>query len=231
MRREHAIRILREHEHDIRAKGVTRLALFGSTARDQARPDSDVDLLVDYDGEGRSALEFFCLEGFFSELLGAEAEVAKRDRLKRFLKDAILAEALEIFPNPACPPYYPNGAPVAKRSPRQALEDIRVEVAAIEGFIAGRSFEVYQSDGMLRRAIERSVEIISEASRKLPPELTDTHPKVAWKKIRGIGNILRHAYPDVDPATVWDIATVHIRPLKTAVAAMIAEVEKAGSST
>jgi uncharacterized protein len=226
MRRDDAIRILREHEHDIRARGVTRLALFGSTARDEAGRDSDVDLLVDYDGEGRSALDFFDLEEFFSELLGAEAEVAERDRLKRFLKDAILAEALEIFPHPARPPYYPNGVPVAKRSPRQALEDIGVEVAAIEGFVAGQSFEAYQFDGMLRRAIQRSVEIISEASRKLPPELTDAHPEVAWKKIRGIGNILRHAYPDVEPETIWEIATVHIRPLKAAVAAMIAEVEK-----
>lgn len=47
MRRDDAIRILREHASEIRAEEVTRLALFGSTARDQARPDSDVDLLVD----------------------------------------------------------------------------------------------------------------------------------------------------------------------------------------
>jgi uncharacterized protein len=224
MRRDDAIRILREHEAEIRAKGVTRLALFGSTARDQAGRDSDVDLLVDYDGNGRSALDFFGLEEFFSELLGAEAEVAQRDQLKRFLKDAILAEALEIFPN-AATPSYSNGVLVAKRSPRQALEDISVEVAAIERFVADRSFEAYQSDGMLRRAVERSVEIISEASRKLPAELTEAHPDVPWKKIRDIGNILRHAYP-VEPEKIWEIATVHIRPLRAAVAAMIAEVEK-----
>ena len=108
MRRDDAIRILREHEAEIRAKGVTRLALFGSTARDQAGRDSDVDLLVDYDGEGRSALDFFGLEEFFSELLGAEAEVAQRDQLKRFLKDAILAEALEIFPQSRHSPLLPE---------------------------------------------------------------------------------------------------------------------------
>ena len=81
---------------------------------------------------------------------------------------------------------------------------------------------------MLRQAIERNVEIISEASRKLPAELTDAHPDVAWKKIRDIGNILRHAYPDVEPEKIWEIATVHIRPLKAAVAAMIEAVKAEG---
>lgn len=131
MRRDDVIRILREHESEIRAQGVTRLALFGSTARDQARTDSDVDLLVDYDEEGRSALDFFGLDAFFSELLGAEAEVAKRDRLKRFLKDATLVEALEIFPNPPLP-LLSERSSNGERSPRQALEDIKVEVAAME---------------------------------------------------------------------------------------------------
>lgn len=228
MRRDDAIRILREHEGDIRAKGVTRLALFGSTARDQAGRDSDVDLLVDYDGEGRSALGFFGLEEFFSELLGAEAEVAERDQLKRFLKDAILSEALEIFPNPARPPYYPNGAPVAKRSPRQALEDIKDAVLAIEEFTVGKTYDDYLRVRMLQRAIERSVEIISEASRKLPAELTNAHPEVTWKKIRDIGNVLRPAYPDVEPEKIWEIAAVYIRPLKAAVAAMIEAVKAEG---
>ena len=231
MRRDDAIRILREHESQIRAQGVTRLALFGSTARDQARTDSDVDLLVDYNEDGRSALDFFGLEEFFSELLGAEAELAKRDRLKRFLKDAILVEALEIFPNPATPPYYPNGVPVAKRSPRQALEDIKDAVLAIEEFTVAKTYADYLGVRMLRQAIERNVEIISEASRKLPAELTEAHPDVPWRKIRGIGDILRHAYPDVEPEQIWDIATIHIHPLKAAVLAMIAEVEKVKHST
>lgn len=96
----------------------------------------------------------------------------------------------------------------------------------MERFVTGQSFEAYQSDGMLRRAVERSVEIISEASRKLPAELIEAHPDVPWKKIRGIGDILRHAYPDVQSERIWDIATIHIRPLKAAVAVMVEAVER-----
>lgn len=49
MVRDDAIRILGEHAEEIRAKGVTRLALFGSTARNEARASSDIDVLVDID--------------------------------------------------------------------------------------------------------------------------------------------------------------------------------------
>lgn len=227
MRRNDAISILSRHEADIRARGVTRLALFGSIARDDARSDSDVDLLVDFEPPpGGSGLDYFGLPEFFSGLLGRDAEVVPRDHLKPFLKDAILGEALEIFPDPARPPYYPNGVPVVRRSPRQALEDIRTEIDAIEGFVAERSFDDFCRDGMLHRAVQRGVEIISEASRKLPTQLTDAHPEVPWREIRTIGNILRHTYPDVDAAKLWDIATIHIHPLRTAIAAMITQVDQ-----
>lgn len=226
MRRDEVLDILHRHEADIRARSVTRLALFGSTARDQARDDSDVDLLIDFDDRGRSALEFFGLYSFFSELLGSEVEVVARRNLKRFLKDAILAEALEVFPNPARPPYYPDGVPVTRRSPRQSLEDIKVDISAIGTFVAGRSYLDFCTDGMLHRAVQRSVEIISEASRRLPPELTAAYPDVDWRGIRDIGNVLRHAYPDVQPETIWNIATVKVHPLRRAIEAMIAQVDR-----
>ncbi len=116
---------------------------------------------------------------------------------------------------------------MAKRTRRQALEDIQDAVLAIEEFTVAKTYADYLGVPMLRQAIERIVEIISEASRKLPAELTEAHPDVPWKKIRGIGDILRHAYPDVEPEKIWDIAPIHIHPLNKAVAAMIAEVEKA----
>jgi predicted nucleotidyltransferase len=49
MRRAEALRIIASHEAELRARGVRSLSIFGSVARDQARPDSDVDLLVEMD--------------------------------------------------------------------------------------------------------------------------------------------------------------------------------------
>lgn len=227
MRRRDAIDILSRHEPEIRARGVTRLALFGSTARDEAGPESDVDLLVDFEPPANgSNLSYFGLPEFFSRLLGREAEVVERHLIKPFLKDTILGEALEIFPEVARPPYYTDGVPVVRRSPRQALEDIRSDLDAIESFVAGRSLEDFRRDGMLSRAIQRAMEITSEASRKLPTELTDAHPDVPWHDIRAIGNVLRHAYPDIDTERIWTIATREIHPLRAAITAMITRLDQ-----
>jgi hypothetical protein len=145
MRRDDAIRILREHESEIRAEGVTRL---GAVRLGRPRPSPPGQRCRPAGGlrrRGTLGSRLLRFGRFFSELLGAEAEVAERDRLKRFLKDAILSEALEIFPNPAHPPYYPDGVPVAKRSPRQALEDIKDAVLAIEEFTIAKTYRDFRS--------------------------------------------------------------------------------------
>jgi predicted nucleotidyltransferase len=56
MKRDDAIRLLKQAEPELRARGVLALALFGSTARDEAGPDSDVDILVDLDMSRRPTL-------------------------------------------------------------------------------------------------------------------------------------------------------------------------------
>jgi uncharacterized protein with HEPN domain len=56
-------------------------------------------------------------------------------------------------------------------------------------------------------AITRCLEIISEASRRLSPEMKSRHPEIPWRKVAGSGNIYRHDYEDVVHRLVW--ATVH----------------------
>ena len=98
MDRDHAIRILGEHAEEIRAKGVTWLALFGSTARNEARASSDIDLLVDID-EGRklSLIDLAGLRLYLCDILGREVEITERANLKPSVKDDILAEAVDVI--------------------------------------------------------------------------------------------------------------------------------------
>ncbi|MGE0119518.1 MAG: HepT-like ribonuclease domain-containing protein [Dongiaceae bacterium] len=225
--RDEAMRVLTEHEQEIRAQGVTRLALFGSTLRNEARIDSDVDVLVDYDkSKVRSLLDIAGIRLLLCELLGREVELAERGRLKRFLKDNILAEAVEVFPRPGYRHPMPKGTPMPPRSPRQRLHDIRDSILFIEEHVAGRGFPDYLADKLLRGAIERNIEIISEASRRLPEDLTNAHPHIPWAKIRGVGNILRHDYDEVYDEVIWAIAKQHVTPLRQAIEAMIAEVDR-----
>jgi uncharacterized protein with HEPN domain len=113
----------------------------------------------------------------------------------------------------------------APRDPRIVLEQMLEAIDDMEQIMAGRSFEAYAADRPTRRAVERCIEIVSEASRRLPPDLKDRHPAIPWSKLASIGNVLRHCYDVVNDATIWHAATVDLLPLKVAVAALLRELE------
>ena len=81
---------------------------------------------------------------------------------------------------------------------------------------------------MLRDAVERCLEIISEASRHVPAELKARHPEIPWRGVADFGNVLRHEYPNVKDPRVWQIVTGDLPPLKAAIEAMLRELEEAG---
>ena len=229
MDREQTIRILSAHADEMRELGIVRLAIFGSVARDQDRPDSDIDLLVDIDDARRfSLLDHVGLTHFFEDVLGQPVDVVRRQALKPFLRDAILAEAVEIYPQPGALPQSIGTPSMPPRSPRQRLEDIRDAIVAAETFTAGRSYADYRGDRMLKLALERNIEIISEASRHIPEDLRAQHPDIPWRKVRDIGNVLRHGYEIVDPHVIWLLVTEDLAPLKKAVEAMIEFIEQSG---
>lgn len=113
----------------------------------------------------------------------------------------------------------------ARRDPRIVLEQMLEAIVDIEQITGDRNFDAYAADRTCRRAVGRCIEIISEASRRVPQNLRLSHPMIPWQKVAGIGNVLRHDYDVVNDATVWHAATVDLLPLKAAVQAMLREVE------
>lgn len=107
-----------------------------------------------------------------------------------------------------------------RRPPRAALEDIAEAIALIERYLQGRERGDLDREPMLRQAIERNIEIVSEASRRLPDAWKARHPAVPWRKVAGIGNVMRHDYDRIDNTVLWRAATVEMRALKAAVEAM-----------
>ena len=99
-------------------------------------------------------------------------------------------------------------------------------IEAIEGYTAGKTFDDYRREPMLRHAVERNVEIVSEASRHIPDPLKAQHAIMPWRSISDIGNVFRHAYDRVNDRRVWEIVAGELPRLKAAVLAMIAEVER-----
>ena len=93
MRRDEALTILNDHRDEIRAFGVASIAIFGSVARDDARPDSDIDVLVEFDPPV-GLFTVIRLKSYLSDILGLQVDLVLRDAIKKQLRDRILGEAV-----------------------------------------------------------------------------------------------------------------------------------------
>jgi uncharacterized protein with HEPN domain len=108
-----------------------------------------------------------------------------------------------------------------KRSVRLRLHDILEAIEGIESTAAGMTFAAYQESWQNRRAVERGVEIISEASRHIPDELKRRYRHICWREIAGIGNLLRHEYGRVDDRIMWRVVQRYLPELKLVVVDML----------
>ncbi len=98
MKRSEAIEKLKQQADAIRALGATSLYLFGSVARDEAGPTSDLDLFIDYDPQSRfNALDLVGIKLFLEDELATEVDITTRDSLHPVLKDRIESSALQVF--------------------------------------------------------------------------------------------------------------------------------------
>jgi predicted nucleotidyltransferase len=98
MSRSDAISILRAHEPELKAAGVRSLKIFGSVARDEAGPDSDIDLEAEFeDVDALTLLDIAKLERYLSGLLGRRVELIQRGTLKDGIRERVEAEAVLAF--------------------------------------------------------------------------------------------------------------------------------------
>jgi predicted nucleotidyltransferase len=98
MSRDEVLTKLRHHAPDLQAAGILHLALFGSTARNQADADSDVDLMAEYDPSKRlSLLDIAGLHLQLEDLLGAKVDLCTRRLIKPILKPYVEADAVDAF--------------------------------------------------------------------------------------------------------------------------------------
>jgi len=93
MTREEVLARLQEHKAELRSMDVAALAVFGSVARDEAGPGSDVDLLIEF-ARPVGLFHFLAVKEYLEALLGRPVDLATRDALKRQFRDAILSEAI-----------------------------------------------------------------------------------------------------------------------------------------
>jgi len=89
--------MLRANAETIRGFGVTSLYVYGSTARNEANPRSDIDLFADVDYNKFGFVEYMDAREYFVGLLGRQVDFTTRNALHRDLRKEILASAVEVF--------------------------------------------------------------------------------------------------------------------------------------
>jgi len=98
MTRDEIVARIRKHADAIRAEGATALYLFGSAAREEMGPTSDIDVFVDYDPESRfSLLNLSGIRLIVMDELNREVDITTRSSLRPPLKDKILADAVRVL--------------------------------------------------------------------------------------------------------------------------------------
>jgi uncharacterized protein with HEPN domain len=102
---------------------------------------------------------------------------------------------------------------VAPRSAIPRLTDIIEAIERVRGLVAAMPLDIFEADWQAQWLAERGIEIISEASRHLPDEMKSRHPEVPWKKVAGIGNILRHDYGNIAAPVIWALIQDHLPQL------------------
>jgi uncharacterized protein with HEPN domain len=95
--------------------------------------------------------------------------------------------------------------------------------------IRDKAFAEFVSDWELQFIVQRAIEIISEASRRIPEEIKATRPEIEWRSIAGIGSVLRHEYHTISDKVIWDVVQADLPLLKTAIEAIAAKLKKQGS--
>jgi uncharacterized protein with HEPN domain len=94
------------------------------------------------------------------------------------------------------------------------LTDILDAIERIRSEMEGVSIEAFEADWRKRWLVERGVEIICEASRRLTDELKARHPEIPWAKVAGIGNVLRHEYEGISAPVMWKLVQDDLTPLE-----------------
>lgn len=98
--------------------------------------------------------------------------------------------------------------------------DILQAIERVEEVTRGKTLPEFEASWQLRWIVQRAIEIISEASRSIPDDLTRTQPDIPWPSVRGIGNVMRQDYDALSDPIIWRVVVDELPKLKRAIRAM-----------
>ena len=107
------------------------------------------------------------------------------------------------------------------KTDKACLHDILAAMRSVVGFVGGRTLAQFAADDLVSAAVERRIEIMGEATKRLSIALRDAHPEIPWRKMAGMRDLLIHAYDDIEVDVVYDAVTRIIPPLIPKIEAIV----------
>ena len=111
---------------------------------------------------------------------------------------------------------------MSERNYLDFLEDIRDCLAKAKAFVEGMTFDDFSSDEKTRFAVFRALEIVGEATKRLPSELKGRYPDLPWRDMAGMRDKLVHDYSGINLEIVWKTATKEAPALESEICLVIA---------
>ena len=94
----------------------------------------------------------------------------------------------------------------APKNDRVYLWDMLTAARAVADFTRGRTLAEYEAELLLRSAVERQIEVIGEAARRVSTEFQDAHPEIARRPIQAQRHVLAHDYGEIKHDRIWRVA-------------------------
>ncbi len=193
------------------------LAIFGSALRDDFGPDSDVDVLVEFEPGKAPGLALFSIQHEFSHLVGGRpVDLATVNELSRWIRGPVLREAQVLWPRDGgSGPRAPHRSTHVHSAPSvvgNALMDSRdllyvghmLDTAReAQELLVGIDRERFDRDRMVQLALTRLIEVIGEAARRVSSDGRAQLPEIPWPEVTGMRHRIVHDYLNVDLDKVW----------------------------
>lgn len=96
-----------------------------------------------------------------------------------------------------------------------SLWDMMQAIRLIQEFTVNLAYDFFLESVLTQSAVERQLEILGEAARRLSDEFRQAHPEIDWRRIIGLRNILIHRYDEIRQQAIWAVVTSELEPLLT----------------
>ena len=194
--RRDALALLREHREELAERfGVRRLALFGSTARDEAGPDSDVDVLAAFDHAGMH--EYGGALEYLQELMGPRVDLIVESELRAEFRPYVEADAIYVMPE-LPPPSRRENRPMPERLWDCYVRDMIEACEKVLTYAEGMDAEALLADDRTFNAVCFNIIVIGEAVTHIPAHVHEAHPEIPWGKLAGTRDHVVHEYWKID---------------------------------